>query len=98
MTNFYKRFIKNFNKITVSFTKLLKSINAFVKKSHYQRNSKFKFRMNNFNSFFNKKIAQTFNVLKKAFIIVSVFRYFDSIKLLKIKTNAFNKTINVIFC
>ena len=70
----------------------------FVKKLRCQRSFKFKFRTNNFNNFFNEKIAQTFKVLKKTFIIVSVFRYFNSIKLLKIKTNAFNKVINVIFC
>ena len=98
MTNFYKKFIKNFNKIIILFTKLLKNSNVFVKKSRRQRKFKFKFSAIDRNNFFDEKTKKAFKILKKAFIIVFVFRYFDSAKLLKKKTNVFNKVIDVIFC
>ena len=98
LTNFYKKFIKNFSKIIVSFTKLLKNTNAFVKKLRRRRKFKFKTRTNVSNNFFTKKVVRTFETLKKAFIIVFVFRYFDLAKSLKIKINTFDKVINIIFC
>ena len=98
LTNFYKKFIKNFNKIIISFTKLLKNSNVFVKKLNRRRKFKFKFSTIDRNSFLDEKTKKTFETLKKTFIIIFVFRYFDSIKSLKIKTNVFNKVIDVIFC
>ena len=47
--------------------------------------------------FFSKKINETFEILKKVFIIVFVFRYFDSIKFSKIKIDVFDKIIEIIF-
>ena len=70
----------------------------FVKKSRRRRKFLFKSRTNISNSFFIDKITQTFKVLKKAFIIVFVFRYFDLIKLLRIKIDVFDKVIKVILC
>ena len=98
MTNFYKKFIKNFNKIIISLTKLLKNSNVFVKKLHRRRKFKFKFLTIDRNSFLDKKTKKTFETLKKTFITILVFCYFDSTKSLRIKTNVFNKVIDVIFC
>ena len=98
MTNFYKRFIKNFNKIITLFTKLLKNLNVFVKKSRRRRKFKFKSSTIDRNNFFNEKTKKAFKTLKKTFIIAFIFRYFNSTKSLKIKTNVFNKVIDVIFC
>ena len=98
LTNFYRKFIKNFNKIIVSFTKLLKSINVFVKKSRCRRRFLFKFRTSISNNFFINEIVRMFKTLKKAFIIAFVFRYFNLIKLLKIKIDAFDKVIKIILC
>ena len=36
--------------------------------------------------------------LQNAFFIISIFRHFDFFKFLKIKTNASNKAIEIIFC
>ena len=47
--------------------------------------------------FFSKKINEIFKILKKKFMIVFVFRYFDSIKFSKIKIDVFNKIIEIIF-
>ena len=102
LTNFYKKFIKNFNKITAFFIEQLKKINVFDKKTHRRRRKIYKIRTNENiderHSFFKKKTLKTFETLKKTFIIAFVLRYFNSIKPLKIKTNVFNKAIDSIFC
>ena len=98
LTNFYRRFIKNFNKIIASLTKLLKNTNTFVKKLRRRRKFLFKFRTDISNNFFIGETARTFETLKKVFITVFVFRYFNSIKLLKIKIDVFDKIIKVILC
>ena len=36
--------------------------------------------------------------LQNAFLTISIFRYFDLFKLLKVETNALNKMIKIIFC
>ena len=47
--------------------------------------------------FFSKKVNKIFEILKKNFIIVFVFCYFDSIKFSKIKIDVFDKIIEIIF-
>ena len=98
LTNFYRRFIKNFSKIIASLTELLKDIDAFVKKLRRRRRFLSRFRTSISNSFFIDEIVQTFEALKKTFMITFVFRYFNSAKLLRIKTNVFDKVIKTILC
>ena len=69
-----------------------------MKKLRRRRKFKFKSSAIDRNNFLDEKTKKAFKTLKKTFITVFVFRYFDSIKLLKIKINAFNKIIDVIFC
>ena len=78
--------------------KLLKNSNVFVKKSRCRRKFKFKFSAIDRNNFLDEKAKKTFKALKKAFIIAFVFRYFDSVKSLRIETNVFNRVIDVILC
>ena len=47
--------------------------------------------------FFSKKINEIFEILKKVFMIIFVFRHFDSIKFSKIKIDVFDKIIEIIF-
>ena len=69
-----------------------------MKKSRRRRKFKFKFSTIDRNSFLSEKTKKAFETLKKAFITVFVFRYFNSTKPLRIETNVFNKVIDVIFC
>ena len=90
--NFYKRFIRNFFKIVAFFIEMFKN-NSNFRKSNRKQKKTFK---NNV-IFFSKKINETFEILKKTFIIVFVFRYFDLIKFSKIKIDVFDKIIEIIF-
>ena len=98
LANFYRRFIKNFSRITVPLTKLLKGTDAFVKKSRRRRRSLFRSRTDISNGFFTDETARAFEALKKAFITALVFRYFDSAKSLRIETDVFDKVIEAILC
>ena len=49
------------------------------------------------NDFLVSKVYNVFQKLRDAFLKVSILRHFDSILFLRVKTNIFNKVINVIF-
>ena len=89
--NFYKRFIRIFFKIVAFFIEMFKN-NSNFQKSNQKKNT-FK---NNI-IFFSKKINEIFKILKKKFMIVFVFCYFDLIKFSKIKIDVFDKIIKIIF-
>ena len=92
--NFYKRFIRNFFKIVAFFIEMFKN-NSNFRKSNRKRKKDSTFKNNVI--FFSKKVNEIFEILKKVFMIVFVFRYFDSIKFSKIKIDVFDKIIKIIF-
>ena len=97
MINFYRRFIKNFNRIVASLSNMLKnSLKTF-------RKNKSKKRKRNLNSSQFKKILiveikQIFEKLKICFIKIILLHHFDFKCKFRIKTNIFNKIINDVLC
>ena len=97
LINFYRRFIKNFNRIVASLSNMLKnSSKAF-------RKNKSKKRKQNLNSLQFKKfliveIKQTFEKLKICVIKNFLLHHFDFKCKFRIKTNTFNKVINDVLC
>ena len=91
--NFYKRFIRNFFKIVAFFIEMFKN-NSNFQKSNQKRKKNNTFKNNVI--FFSKKVNEIFKILKKAFMTVFVFRYFNSVKFSKIKIDAFDKIIEII--
>ena len=91
--NFYKRFIRNFFKIVAFFIEMFKN-NSNFRKSNRKRKKNNTFKINVI--FFSKKVNEIFEVLKKVFMIVFVFYYFDSINFSKIKIDIFDKIIEII--
>ena len=52
---------------------------------------------NQFNDFFTSQAYRVFVKLRNAFLKTSVFIHFDSKKFIRVKIDAFNKVIEVIF-
>ena len=98
LANFYRRFIKNFSKITTPLTELLKGSNAFVKKSRRRRRSRSRSPATDRNSFLGEEAERAFEALKEAFTTAPVLRHFDPAKPLRIETDASNRAIGAILC
>ena len=106
LCNFYRRFIKNFNKIILSLIEMLKRAANLHKKEtkrkrdHSQSRNKSRSR-NNSRSSNNFLIFETYKVfkrLRKVFQKASILQHFDSIKRIRVKIDVSNKTIDEIFC
>ena len=100
--NFYKRFIKHFNKIATFLTKMLKESKKLRKHEMHKRKREEKSKSRNherdtLNDFLISKVYNAFQKLRDVFLKVSILRHFDSTLSLRVKTNVFNKVINVIF-
>ena len=98
LANFYRRFIKNFSRITAPLTELLKGTDAFVKKSRRRRRSLSRSRTGISNGFLTGEAARAFEALKEAFMTAPVLRHFDPAKPLRIETDASDKAIGAILC
>jgi hypothetical protein len=81
MTNFYRRFIKDFSRITRDLTTILQN--------DVKRKFSSSLKM-------ISKARTVFEILKKAFITASMLRYFDSKKKIKLKIDAFEFAISEI--
>jgi hypothetical protein len=81
MTNFYRRFIEDFSRITRDFIIIL------------QNDAKKKF-SNSLKMILKAKIV--FEILKKAFITTLILRHFDSKKKIKLKIDVFKFVISEI--
>ena len=92
--NFYRRFIRNFFRIVASLIEMLKN-NSNLRKSNRRRRKDNTLKGSVI--FLSKKASEAFETLKKAFMIVSVFRHFDSAKFSRVKIDAFDKVIETIF-
>jgi hypothetical protein len=80
-SNFYKKFIKKFNKIDESLT------NFFKKRKKRKFNKMFKF---------IKKTQKAFKELKKTFIKTSILLYFDFKRRIRLKIDVFDFAISKI--
>ena len=91
--NFYKRFIRNFFKIVAFFIEMLKNNSNFRKSNRKRKKDN---TLKNNVIFFSKKTNEIFEILKKVFMTVFVFRYFDSVKFSKVEIDVFDKVIETI--
>ena len=98
LINFYKRFIRNFNRIAISFISMLKSSEKTYKKNKFRKRKRNRNRnFQRFAKFFIVEIVETFEILKICFIEMSLLHHFDFICRFRIEIDVFNKTIEKIF-
>ena len=100
LCNFYRRFIKNFNKIVLSLISMLsESTKLHKKKQKWKRDrNKSKSRNQKSNIFLTQKIFETFLHLRQAFLKTSILQHFDSIKFIRVKIDVSNYVIEDILC
>ena len=96
--NFYKRFIRNFFKLTTSFIEMLKDSSYLRTRKRRRKNSSPYSNEKNVEAFFTPAANKTFKALQQVFITALVLRHFNSIKQCKVKIDAFDKAVDVIFC
>ena len=95
--NFYKKFIKYFNRIAIFLTKILKSLQKLKSdKRKRQRNRNRNYNRDLLNNFLITKTLYIFKKFKDIFTIASILRYFDSTLLLRVEIDIFDKAIKVI--
>ena len=99
LCNFYRKFIKHFNKIVEFLISMLTNIQynherkrkKNIKKTFTKRLSK------QFNDFFTSQTYRVFVKLRNVFLKTSIFIHFDSKKFIRVKIDVFNKIIEIIF-
>ena len=100
LCNFYRRFIKNFNKIALFLILMLNESTKFHKKEQKRKRERNKSRNRNrkSNIFLTQETFETFQRLRKTFMKTSIFQHFDSIKFIRVKIDASNYVIENILC
>ena len=102
LCNFYRRFIKNFNKLTLFLIFMLKKSANFHKKKIKRKRIVNRNRNRNkkriSNSFLIFEIFETFKLLRQTFLKTFIFRHFDSIRRIRVKIDVSNKIIKEILC
>ena len=102
LCNFYRRFIKNFNKLTLSLILMLKESTKFHKKEIKRKcnwsKSKSRSKKRLLNDFLILEIYEIFKRLRNAFLKTFILQHFDSTKFIRMKIDVLNKTIDEIFC
>ena len=98
--NFYRKFIKHFNKIATFLTKMLKSFVKFNKDDKWkrQRSRSRSHDRDLLNDFFTFETFHAFKELRDVFMNVFILRHFDSTLSLRIEIDVFNKIIETILC
>ena len=98
--NFYRKFIKYFNKIATLLTKMLNNFAKLNKddKRKRQRNWSRNHDRDLFNNFFTFEIFHAFKKLRDVFMNVFILRHFDSTLSLRVEIDIFNKVIETILC
>ena len=95
LINFYKRFIRNFNRIAISFISMLKSFEKIYKKNKFRKRKRNR-NSQRFAKIFIFEIVETFETLKIYFIEMSLLHHFNSICRFRVEIDVFNKTIKEI--
>ena len=102
LCNFYRRFIKSFNKLTLSLISMLKESTKLhkkrIKRKRNWNRSENRNRKRLSNDFLTSEIYEVFKRLRNAFLKASILQHFDSIRFIRVKIDVSNKTINEIFC
>ena len=94
LINFYRRFIRNFNHMTISFISILKSFEKAYKKNKDRKRKRSRNRnFQRFKNFLTFEIVETFEILKVCFIEMSLLHHFYSFCRFRIKIDVFNKII-----
>ena len=100
LCNFYRRFIQNFNKLTLSLIFMLKESTELhkknIKRKRFASRSRNKERVSN--DFLISEVYEFFKHLRKTFLTTSILRHFDSIRFIRVKIDVSNKAIDDIFC
>ena len=101
IVNFYRQFIKHFNKIVELLIVMLKKSQKFRKNSRKRNRNRNRNRNNSSNElniFLIYTILKIFKRFRKTFIETSILRYFDFKRIIRIKIDAFDKIIEIILC
>ena len=106
LCNFYRRFIKSFNKIVLPLIEMLKETTNLHKKEtkrkrdHNQSRNKSRSRNSSrsSNNFLTLEAYKVFKRLRKVFQETFILQHFDSIKRIRVKIDVSNKTIDEILC
>ena len=102
LCNFYRRFIKSFNKLTLFLISMLKELADFHKKKIKRKRiinksqNRNKQRMSN--DFLILEIYEAFKLLRQIFMKIFIFQHFDSLKSIRVKIDVSNKIIEEILC
>ena len=100
IVNFYRRFIKHFNKIVEFLIVMLKKSQKFRKNIRKRKRNQNRNRnkSSNIHIFLICEILKIFKRFRKAFIETSVLRHFDFERTIRIEIDAFDKIIEIILC
>ena len=102
LCNFYKRFIKNFSKLTLSLISMLKESTKLHKKESKRKRNRNRSRSRNrkrlSNEFLTFEIFEVFKRLRKAFMKAFILQHFDSTRFIRVKIDVSNKAIDEILC
>ena len=100
LCNFYRRFIKSFNKLTLFLTSMLKKSTKLHKRDVKRKRtlSRNRNRKRLSNDFLTSEAYEIFKHLKETFLKAFILQHFDSTKSIRVKIDVSNKTIDEIFC
>ena len=102
LCNFYRRFITNFNKLTLLLTFMLKKSAKLHKKENKRKRNRSRSRNRNkerlSNEFLTLEVFEVFKRLRKAFMKAFILQHFDSTRFIHVKIDVSNKTIKKILC
>jgi spermidine synthase len=102
IVNFYRRFIKHFNKIVEFFIVMLKKSQKLRKNNNIRKRKRNQNRnrnkLSNIHIFLIREILKIFKRFRKTFIETFVLRHFDFERIIRIEIDAFDKIIEIILC
>ena len=98
LCNFYRRFIKNFSKLALSLTAMLKGSAKLHKKENKRKRSQSRNRSRNklSNEFLTSEVFKAFKRLRKTFLETSILQHFDPAKSIRVEIDASDKAIGEI--
>ena len=98
LINFYRRFIKNFNRIISSFIEMLKKVSRVFRKNKSKKRKHRSFNSKLTMTFLTSTTKKTFDTFKIVFMKKNLLYYFDFKCKLRVKIDAFIKIIDDVLC